>query len=92
MCVGVWDVCVQCVWNMRCMYDMLVCIFVYVMCVVCVWYVYGVWGIVLGTCGICGGFEICVSGWYREGFGVCSVWEVLGGMGVCVYGVCMWAV
>lgn len=44
MCVGVWDVCVQCVWNMRCMYDMLVCIFVYVMCVVCVWYVYGVGG------------------------------------------------
>ena len=38
-----------------------------------------------GVCGICGGLEISVSGWYREGFGVCSVWEVWGVRGVCTW-------
>lgn len=45
--------CGMCVYNVCgiCMYDMWVCIFVNVMCV---WCVYGVWGIVLGMCGIWG--------------------------------------
>ena len=57
-------------------------------CVVCIWCV----GDCVGYVCDMWGFEICVSGWYREGFGVCSVWEVCGGMGGvlwCVYVGCV---
>lgn len=67
MCVGVWDVCVQRVWNMRCMCDVWVCIFVCVMCVVCMWCVGDCVGYVWDTWGF---RNICVRVVQRRVWGV----------------------